>query len=168
MTTSHKNIAKELSSFPELETVPYFSRGWSMHQLIDYLLHLSGPADVFVSAFSISEPSMRTFLNLADDGLIQNLSFLFDFNIKRHKLGLLYFCSNITPKIYFDRCHAKTVFIINNQVRWCVLSSANLNENNKYECGTISRNPLFVDLAFLKYQAALLDALEMTKDEFIR
>lgn len=160
-------LQKELSSFPDFESVFYFSNGWSMHQMIRHLVQLSGPCELFVSTFSICEEAIRLFHSLNNEGLIKKITFLFDFNVRNHKIGLLFFLQNLTTNIYFDKCHAKTVIIINDNVRWLAVSSANLNVNSKYEAGIVTRNTYLVDAALLKIQQAVDQSNKLPDNEFI-
>lgn len=152
LSMKQTKIQKELSSFPHFDTVFYFSDGWSMHQLISHLVQLSGPCELFVSSFSICEHAIRIFQNLKMENKVQQLTLLLDFNVFNTKRGLLFFLENSADQIYFTKCHAKTIIILNKNVRWCVVSSANLNVNNKHESGIVTRNPQVVDTAILKFQ----------------
>jgi hypothetical protein len=136
-----KNLSKKFQSLPKLttnSTIPFSSEGeFSMHELIEFLLSETGPAKLKVSSFSISEVATRMFLNCMENGLITELQCVLDLSVKRHKLGLLYFASNIGTVISLIKCHAKIILIENENWHVTVIGSANLQVNDKIEAGVI-------------------------------
>ena len=80
---------------------------WAIHEVLPSLLSAIGPAKVKIMTFSISEDSLRPLFFLADERKIESLTLLLDMTVKRHKLDLLLFASNISPSIRIDSCHAK-------------------------------------------------------------
>jgi len=146
---------------------PYFSDGeFSMHQLIEHLLEQTGPAKVVLSSFSITEVAIRTFQRLMESRTIQSMACLFDFTVRRHKLGLLFFASSVISRIAITKCHAKIVLIYNGKHYITVVSSANLNINDKIEAGVISADSKIFDFYFNHLVAAIDKGLEITQDEF--
>ena len=59
-------------------------------------------------------------------------------NVKRHKLDLLLFASSITTCIRLSSTHMKVMLIETPDIKICVVGSANLNNNPRYEAGYIS------------------------------
>ena len=148
-------------------TLPYFSNGdFSMHQLIEHLLEQTGPAKVVLSSFSITEVAIRTFQRLMENGTIQSMACLFDFTVRRHKLGLLFFARNVISTIAIAKCHAKVVLIYNGKYYITVVSSANLNINDKLEAGVISTDTNIFDLCFEQLFASIDNGMKISKDEF--
>lgn len=86
---------------------------WAIHEVLPSLLSAIGPAKVKIMTFSISEDSLRPLFFLADERKIESLTLLLDMTVKRHKLDLLLFASNISPSIRIDSCHAKLLLVEN-------------------------------------------------------
>jgi len=137
-----------------------------MHQLIEHLLEQTGPAKVVLSSFSITEVAIRTFQRLMEQGTIQSLACLFDFTVRRHKLGLLFFARNVISQISIAKCHAKVVLIYNGKHYVTVVSSANLNINDKMEAGIISTDTAIFDYFYTKLIEGISGGIEVTSDEF--
>lgn len=115
---------------------PFMHKGeWAIHEVLPSLLCAIGEADVRIATFSVSEDSLRPLFFLTDEAKIRNLTLLLDHTVKRHKLDLLLFAANITPDIRIDACHAKLLLVENEQYRFGICGSANLNQNHRWEAG---------------------------------
>ena len=111
---------------------PFMHKGdLAIHEVLPSLLSEIGPADIRIATFSISEDSLRPLFFLADDKKITGLTLLLDTTVKRHKLDLLLFASNITPRIRIDSCHAKVLLVENDKYQFGIAGSANLNQNHR-------------------------------------
>lgn len=108
-----------------------------MHQLLEYILEFTGPAKVLLTAFSLSEEPVRKLLLLKDAGQITELRCLFNDQLKRFKTDILIFSSNVADEIRTVPVHAK-IMLIQGKFNVMVISSANLNRNDRYEAGVIS------------------------------
>jgi hypothetical protein len=139
---------------------------WSMHQLLEYLLRITGPAKVAISSFSITEVAIRTFLNLKEEGLIQQLDCLFDFTVKQHKAGLLFFTSNVADTISISKCHAKLISIENDLFTLTVVGSPNFNVNDKKEVMVIHSDRWFFDFYYQVLTSWMADGLKIDADEY--
>lgn len=161
--------ALEQITLPEPgNSIPYFSDGeFSMHQLIEHLLNQTGPAKVVLSSFSITEVAIRTFQRLMESGTIQSMACLFDFTVKRHKAGLLFFANNVISNIAISKCHAKVVLLYNGKHYVTVVSSANLNINDKLEAGVISTSPNMFDICFKQLTTSINNGMKVTQNDFI-
>ena len=167
MQKSLQKIREALSGFEGKEIIPVASDGdWSMHHLLEYLLGISGPAKVWISSFSINEVAIRTFLNLQDAGMIQELHCLLDFSVKRHNLGLLFFANNIVSEISITKCHAKMILIKNESCTIAVVGSANFNINDKKEVAVIHFGRWFFDFYFNVLSCWIETGLKVSNDEF--
>ena len=115
---------------------PFMHKGeWAIHEVLPSLLSDIGPAHVKIATFSISEDSLRPLFFLSDEKKIESLTLLLDTTVKRHKLDLLLFASNISPRIRIDSCHAKLLLVENEQYKFGIAGSANLNQNHRWENG---------------------------------
>lgn len=154
---SSDNLQSEIGQVNQDSIIPFFSEGkWSMHELLIYLLNISGPSKVWLSTFSISETAIRAFSFLIENKLILELHCLFDHTIKRHKLDLLYFASNIASTIKLCSNHSKIILIENDHWKITVVGSANMTPNVRKEAGVIFTQAH----VFYQYKNYLVKALE--------
>lgn len=108
---------------------------WAIHEVLPSLLSAIGPSEIRIATFSVSEDSLRPLFFLSDEQKITGLKLLLDTTVKRHKLDLFLFASNITPEIRIDSCHAKLLLVENQDYRFGIVGSANLNQNHRWESG---------------------------------
>lgn len=149
------------------KNIPFISDAeFSTHELIGHLLTQTGPSAVRISSFSISEIAIRNFFRLQESRQITQLSCLFDFSVKRHKLGLLFFASNVASCIRLTKVHAKLIFIDNEEWNLVVVTSANLNNNDKKEVGIIITSPELYSFYSTNYNQWFEDALNVSPNEF--
>ena len=139
---------------------------FSTHELIAHLLEQTGPARVRISSFSITETAIRSFIRLQEEGLITSLTCLIDLSVKRYRIGLLFFASNVVNEIGMTNIHAKMVFIENENWKVVVVTSANLNNNDKKEAGVIISIPWHYQSLLAHYENWYSESLKVTPDEF--
>ena len=129
------------------QTIPYVHKGkWAIHELLPILLSITGKAAVRIATFNISEDSLRPLFFLVEKQEISRLQLLLDMNVKRHKLDMLLFASNITPEIRLSSTHMKVLLIENEKYQVGLVGSANMNNNPRYEAGF-----LFTDTNHYQY-----------------
>jgi len=161
-----KDSLKELK-LEKNKTIPYFSDGeFSMHELLEHLLTQTGNARVSISSFSVTEIAVRTFLRLTESGLIKSLHCLFDLNVKRHHLDMLYFTSNVVSSIGLTKNHSKMILISNDHWRIVVVSSANFNVNDKKEVGIISTERNIYNQCLQKFKIWFHSSIKIDRDDF--
>lgn len=162
-----QKIHEAYLKFEGSNVIPLASNAdWSMHQLLEYLVLKTGPAKVSISSFSITEVAIRTFLNLKDAGLIQRLDCLFDFTVKQHKAGLLFFTSNVADSISISKCHAKLILIENDMFSLTVVGSPNFNVNDKKEVMVIHSDRWFFDFYNEILTSWIADGLKIDANEY--
>jgi len=130
---------------------------WSLHDLLTHALQFSGPAQVMVTSFSLSETAIRSFVHLMDSGLITRLDCLFDISTKRNKLELLMFAQNVSSKVYISSNHAKFIAIKTPDVCVCINTSANLTVNRRHEAGVLVTDK-DAALEYFKFIDAMFDS----------
>ena len=147
----HKKLQDDIGEIAPDNMYPFYSDGkWSNHELFLYLLGLTRKAEVWISTFSISEASIRSFASAIDDGLISEFHCLFDYTIKKNKLDLLFFANNVVSDATILANHAKLILIKNDQWKISVIGSANMTPNPRKEVGVIFTIPSIFD-QYLKY-----------------
>lgn len=139
MNARSRDLQHVLGTLAKDETVHMVTAGqWSLHQMIGHLLTLTGPADVWLASWSITENPMRQLVQLAEKKVIRSLTVLFDSRTpgqcpEAHQLAL----ANIA-RIRLTHCHAKAVAILNDEWGISVSTSANLTVNHRIERYVIS------------------------------
>lgn len=137
-----KDIAAEIGEIKPGLIKPYFSNGkWSSHELLVYLLSITGPAELFISTFSIGEAAINTLFHLFQEKQIQSLEMLIDYTAKKHRIELLNFAENVGAKIHIDSNHSKIMLIKNDSWTISVIGSGNMTPNPRYEAGVIFTTP---------------------------
>lgn len=109
---------------------------WSVHEMLVYLLQLSGPAKVYISTWSISEEAARTIVELRDKGIITEIYCLFDKKVTIRNPVPLQLCMGF-PHLALTEVHAKVTVIENDRWSLTLTGSANYNKNRRIETGVI-------------------------------
>jgi hypothetical protein len=127
---------------PELEPLMHYhlpTRGqWSLHEMLAFLLHRIGPADVWITSWGISHDPLRHVLKLKESGAITSLNCFFDSRVVQecplaHQLTLV---DGI--RVSLGKCHGKLLVLQNKEWGITVTTSANLTENPRWENYVIS------------------------------
>lgn len=120
----------------------YLNNGqWSLHELLEYILDYTGPANVKVTSYGISETAIRSFVNMIDAGKIRSLDLVFDISTKRNKFALLMFATNVASRVFITSNHAKLISVSNENHTIAVNASANLTVNRRNESGCLITCP---------------------------
>lgn len=140
----------------------YLSFGdWSMYNLIDQLLNLTGPAHFYFSTWGLSEMSARKLVEWLDEGRITGITALVDVRAQHRHPAAYHLCKNKFAQIKSCDCHAKVAVLIPqapSNPNISVLGSANFTENPRIECGIVSTNAVTANLHanWIKTEAAIL------------
>lgn len=121
------SLSKEISH--------WFNHGkFSIYDLIEYVLIITGPADIKVTSFSISEEAISRFNYFLKSGMVREGKFIFDHSTSKSKFDLLLYLSK-TYSVTRTNNHTKIILISNEQYHITISSSANLNQNRRHENG---------------------------------
>lgn len=110
---------------------------WSTHEVITHLLGLTGPAEVWVSTWAISEDAVRALVAMLESGYITSLNCLFDFRVKGFKAAALQLARFNATRLALGQVHAKVTVILNDEYAVRIISSANLTENPRIEVSNL-------------------------------
>lgn len=136
--TSLKALKKALERVEMGKVIQYATGGqFSMHELLTYLLYITGKADVTFCTWTITETPARAVKNLMDNGLIGSLTCLLDHRVKIRAAKQVVFLENIADKVVLTKVHAKVTLIENEDWAIAVISSANFSKNLRLEAGAI-------------------------------
>lgn len=121
----------------------FYTRGaFDLVQLVLYILKQTGPADVVISSYSISESTLKTLRKMVDKGEITSIRFLIDNRVRSISPKPFDVMIHSFPGCY--RClalHAKVALISNSEWKISVIGSQNATHNPKLERGIIHTDP---------------------------
>lgn len=124
----------------------YSSGAFNLIQLILYILNQTGPAQVFLSTYSIGMDSIATLIRKKDTGTIKDIRFLIDNRVRSISPKPFDYLLTSFPGAY--RCcalHAKVALIWNEQWSISVVGSQNATHNPKIERGIIHTDKTIFD-----------------------
>ena len=137
----NKIFCKLLDELEYHDTVGFHHKGeWAIYEAMEELVERTKPAIVKIETFNISEDFVRPLFFTYGEKKISDLKMVIDMNVKRHKLPILLFASNITDQIRMAPCHAKVLLVKNDEEQFGIVGSANANQPARYESGIIFRN----------------------------
>ena len=135
---SNQKISDVIGDIVQGQTIHYASLGdWSTHDLLFYLLRITGASKVYFTTWAISEFAIRQLYLFIESGLILELRGIFDYRNGIHKTAELEFLRNITTEIKAAKCHAKVTVIENDTWGIAIVGSANYTRNPRIEAGVI-------------------------------
>ncbi len=142
MTAIGSGKAQEVARLAlEHEQMWYLSEGkFSMHQLLEELLRLTGPAEVALCSWGITEDPARVLARLKKTGTITQLTCLFNTRVASNNAGAYQLISQVADNLGVAECHAKAISIINQTYSIGLISTANFSHNPRIECTVIQRN----------------------------
>ncbi len=121
------------------EIIEFCTAGeFSMHQLLQYLLSCTGPADVYLSTWTIKEEPARILYSLIKEGYIKNIYCVLDYRIRTLDAKHFDFIKQMLTSYKLTKCHAKTIAVHGERLSLSVVSSANLSNNPRIETGYIN------------------------------
>ena len=126
--------------------VPYAHKGnWAVHEVLPFLFHHIGPFHLSLATFNVSEESLRPIFFMKEREEIISARFLLDFNVKRHKIDMMFFAKNIADKVRSSYTHMKVILCQNDDIRLSVVGSANMNRNPRHEAGYFATDEFIFD-----------------------
>lgn len=107
--------------------VPYAHKGkWAVHELLPFFFDELGSFHLSLATFNISEESLRPIFFMKDRGELLSARFLFDTNIRRHKIDMLLFARSVADDIRLSSSHMKVMLCCNDFTSIAVVGSANM------------------------------------------
>jgi hypothetical protein len=118
---------------------------WSAHDLLFHVLTITGPADVYITTWAISETAARLLHQAKQDGLVRNLHGVFDRRLPIRKPKVAQFIQSMCTASILVDCHAK-MFVIKNE-SWSIscTMTCNYSNNRRIESGHISTSSEVAD-----------------------
>jgi hypothetical protein len=158
----HQVIKDVIGYIKQNQTIHYCSDGhWSAHELLEYLLQVTGPAKVYLTTWAMSENPVRSIVNMIDAGRITELNCVFDLKTQDRAPKVFQLMNSIVTRVKLAHCHAK-IFVIEND-EWLIANngSANWTKNPRFEAGILTSNKQIASF----YRDCIIKKLETGKDQ---
>lgn len=145
------NIESELIKFvatlPEDSCAPFTTQGRiTSAKLLSMLLDKTGPADVFITSWSITMGAVQQMVNLLLKTKIRDLKIVLDSRAPKHWPDAFQLLSMNVPQLRLAKCHAKLIAVRNDNHTVVVVSSLNWSEqHSRFEAGFITTNATHVN-----------------------
>jgi hypothetical protein len=148
----------------ERDQVVHYATGgrWSAHELLQFVLERTGPAQVSISTWTVTEAPVRALLALREAGLITSLDLLFDHRIKTRCPKAFQLVDALGARVHLAKCHAKVTVVENAEWAVTVLSSQNYTRNPRIETGVI-----FTDRASAAFHRSWMEAQLLGNQPFV-
>lgn len=131
-----------------LERTPsqaYMSNALQVADILQWILDQTGPADVGLTSFSISEEFLRRIFFIEREGLVRSLDIVLDFKATNKTLILWPFIAQTVQNCYLADNHSKILLVSNESWKVAAVMSQNLTRGNRYESGLISTDQSVFD-----------------------
>ncbi len=126
--------------------VHFYSGGnWSLHELVAYLLTITGCADLYFSTWAIREEPIRAMINWKQSGFVRSIHALLDKRSEHRDAAAIELCRSNFDSVLFDPCHAKVTVIKNDKWAITINGSQNYTKNPRKESGVISCDKTVAD-----------------------
>jgi hypothetical protein len=135
-----EHIREMITGLKPNSSLHYIARMYNMHDVFTDLVKLSGPCQVKIISYSITEFPLRILSQLQAKDIIQELDMILDYTVARTP-PLKQFAKHFANRIRFIENHSKILLIKNNNWSITHLGSANFTRNNRYETGLIHTCP---------------------------
>lgn len=118
--------------------IPYAHKGkWAVHELLPIFYKHIGAFHLRLATFNISEDALRPIFFMKERNELLSVKFLFDNNVQRHKIDMIFFAHNVAEQVRVTATHMKVMLIHNDNCSIAVVGSANMNRNLRHEAGFI-------------------------------
>ncbi|RNI27651.1 hypothetical protein EFA69_16160 [Rufibacter immobilis] len=133
-----KQLRQVIGELQQGEIIPFATGGqWSNHDLLEFILERTGPADVYITTWSLTEEPVRAILDFTEKGLIRSLTCLFDYRIQARNPKVFQLIDSVIERKKLTKIHAKVTVICNEEWAVSIISSANFTKNPRIEAGVI-------------------------------
>lgn len=127
----------------------YLSNALQVADILEHVLDFTGPADVDMTSFSLSEEFLRRLFFIRQKNTVRSLRIVLDYKATNKTLLLWPFIAQTVEHCYLADNHSKILYVHNDTHRVLVVMSQNLTRGNRYEAGA-----LFVDIPAVDMAAA--------------
>lgn len=119
----------------------YISDTLQVADILQWILDHTGPADIRMTSFSVSEEFLRRIYFIGRKGLVRNLDIVLDFKATNKTLILWPFIAQTVRGCYLANTHSKVLLVSNEKWSVALVTSQNLTRGNRYESGLVTTDP---------------------------
>ena len=141
-----KDINQLLRPVRDVPLQAYFGQGLHTLGLLGWTLPQTGPADVWVSSYSTSEPFLNGFCLLRQRGLIRHSAILLDQRAARKTLHLESLLDAAFEHVFLGQNHSKLMLVRNKYMTVSVITSQNQTYGARAESTIISTDRKVFDV----------------------
>jgi len=105
---------------------------WSMHDMLAYILKQTGPADVWITTWTITEQPVRLVVDLMNNGTIRTCKVLLSERVEAMNPKALQLVKG-NLQVRLTKIHAKSIVVLNDEWGVSVGGSANFTRNPRIE-----------------------------------
>lgn len=134
-----KNAIGDLS---DGKTVFFVTAGsWATHDLLRYVLNITGPAEVKCFTWAVSIPGAAEIIKMITSGLITKCDFMAHYLMRKMCADAMAMLQNHCHKCVGACNHSKGFILKNDRWRVSCIGSANYSNNPTIEGGALTTNP---------------------------
>ena len=131
------HVRRQINPLACSKVQAYFSSDFQLYHLLEFVLEQTGPANVTLTTFSVSEEFVRKLAQMKNSGFISRLTIIADHRTAVKALRLTLFTNNIAEELLLGNNHAKVILVENSEWKVSVVTSQNQTRGNRIECGMI-------------------------------
>lgn len=162
---SRKQLRATVALLAPEALVHYRTDGrWHRHQLIRECLDYTGPADLYLSTWSMSENPVRSIYMLRKKGLIRRAELVISERLNERTPEVMQLAQHVFDVIAMKKLHSKVTVLIGDRASLCVVGSDNLTRNPKDESGVIDCHPEAVAWRLDHFKTQLKDGRSLKTD----
>lgn len=135
---------------------------WAMHDLLEYVLDITGPAEVRCFTWAVSMPGAQKIIRLISSGQITRCYFMAHYMMRKMCADAIAVLKGHCEKCVGARNHSKGFILKNDRWTVSVIASCNYSNNPTIEGGAITTDPNVYAMN-LKW----LDPIFENEDDFI-
>lgn len=136
--TNGKHISAVLDRLADNPSQVYLSNSIQVADLLQWVLDQTGPANVKMTSFSISEEFLRRLFFIEQANLIKSIDIVLDFKATNKTLILWPFIAQTVQNCYLASNHSKILLVYNDSWTVTAVMSQNLTRGNRFESAFIS------------------------------
>jgi len=153
------SVAEKIGEVEENEVIVIPTRSnWGTTHLIEHLLQQTGPANCWLTSWSVKEQAVRSLLDLCDRGMITELHCLFDERTQIQCPRAYQLAFSQVANIRLTKIHAKVAVIQNKDWGISIVTSANLTRNPRIECYVILTHAIIANYQLEWIQGVIEDS----------
>ena len=119
---------------------------WAMHDLLRYVLSLTGPAEVKCFTWAVSIPGAQEIIKLITSGQITKCDFMAHYLMRKMCATAMAMLQNHCHRCVGACNHSKGFILKNNNWKVSCIASANYSNNPTIESGALTTSPEVYDM----------------------